>query len=66
MANEVLKVWQQVLANADRLRNESLRELFNQDKSRAQSLTRTLKDGQTEIVADFSKQTLVAQTVRVG
>ena len=53
MANEVLKVWQQVLANADRLRNESLRELFNQDKSRAQSLTRTLKDGQTEIVADF-------------
>ena len=56
MANEVLKVWQQVLANADRLRNESLRELFNQDKSRAQSLTRTLKDGQTEIVADFSKQ----------
>ncbi len=63
MANEVLKVWQQVLANADRLRNESLRELFNQDKSRAQSLTRTLKDGQTEIVADFSKQLIDQQAL---
>jgi len=63
MANEVLKVWQQVLANADRLRNESLRELFNQDKSRAQSLTRTLKDGQTEIVADFSKQLIDQQSL---
>ena len=63
MANEVLKVWQQVLANADRLRNESLRELFKQDKSRAQSLTRTLKDGQTEIVADFSKQLIDQQAL---
>jgi len=63
MANEVLKVWQQVLANADRLRNESLRELFNQDKFRAQSLTRTLKDGQTEIVADFSKQLIDQQAL---
>jgi glucose-6-phosphate isomerase len=63
MANEVLKVWQQVLANADRLRNESLRELFNQDKSRAQSLTLTLKDGQTEIVADFSKQLIDQQAL---
>ena len=63
MANEVLKVWQQVLANADRLRNESLRELFNQDKSRAQSLTRTLKDSQTEIVADFSKQLIDQQAL---
>ena len=63
MANEVLKFWQQVLANADRLRNESLRELFNQDKSRAQSLTRTLKDGQTEIVADFSKQLIDQQAL---
>jgi glucose-6-phosphate isomerase len=63
MANEVLKVWQQVLANADRLRNESLRELFNQDKSRAQSLTRTLIDGQTEIVADFSKQLIDQQAL---
>lgn len=63
MANEVLKLWQQVLANADRLRNESLRELFNQDKSRAQSLTRTLKDGQTEIVADFSKQLIDQQAL---
>ena len=63
MANEVLKVWQQVLANADRLRNKSLRELFNQDKSRAQSLTRTLKDGQTEIVADFSKQLIDQQAL---
>jgi len=63
MANEVLKVWQQVLANADRLRNESLRELFNQDKSRAQSLTRTLKDGQTEIFADFSKQLIDQQAL---
>ena len=63
MANEVLKVWQQVLANADRLRNESLRELFNQDKSRAQSLTLTLKDSQTEIVADFSKQLIDQQAL---
>ena len=63
MANEVLKVWQQVLANADRLRNESLRELFKQDKSRAQSLTRTLKDSQTEIVADFSKQLIDQQAL---
>ena len=63
MANEVLEVWQQVLANADRLRNESLRELFNQDKSRAQSLTRTLKDGDTEIVADFSKQLIDQQAL---
>ena len=63
MANEVLEVWQQVLANADRLRNESLRELFNQDKSRAQSLTRTLKDGDTEIVADFSKQLIDEQAL---
>ena len=63
MANEVLKVWQQVLTNADRLRNESLRELFNQDKSRAQSLTRTLKDSQTEIVADFSKQLIDQQAL---
>ena len=61
MANESFEVWQQVLANAERLKTSSLSQLFNGDKSRGQMLTKTLSDGQSEIIVDFSKQ-LIDQT----
>ena len=61
MANESFEVWQQVLANAERLKTSSLSQLFNGDKSRGQMLSKTLSDGQSEIIVDFSKQ-LIDQT----
>ena len=56
MAKESFEVWRQILADTERLKTSSLSQLFNGDKSRGQMLTKTLSDGQSEIIVDFSKQ----------
>ncbi len=61
MADETFEIWQQVLANVERLKTSSLSQLFNGDESRGQMLTKTLSDGRSEIIVDFSKQ-LIDQT----
>ena len=64
MADEVFRLWQQVLADSDRLRNVTLRDLFERDDVRAQNMTKTLSDGETEIIVDFSKQFIDGQVLK--
>ena len=56
MVSESSESWKSVVANVERLKSSSLRDLFNQDKNRASRFTKTLGDGESEIVVDFSKQ----------
>ena len=63
MAEDVSKLWQQVVADSERNKNTSLRDLFDRNDARAQLMTQTLSDGESEIVVDFSKQIIDAQAL---
>ena len=63
MAEESLKVWQRVLAHANRLSDTSLRILFSQDLTRSVKFSRTLWDSKDEIYVDFSKQLIDDQVL---
>ncbi len=56
MADDVSRLWLHVLADSERTGNASLSDLFEQDKARVVNMTKTLSDGDSEIVVDFSKQ----------
>ena len=63
MAEDVSKLWQQVVADSERNKNTSLRDLFDRNDARAQLMTQTLSDGESEIIVDFSKQIIDAQAL---
>ena len=56
MADDVSRLWLHVLADSERTGNALLSDLFEQDKARVVNMTKTLSDGDSEIVVDFSKQ----------
>lgn len=64
MAEDVSKLWQQVVADSERNRSASLRDLFDRDDLRAQNMTQALSDGESEIIVDFSKQIIDAQALK--
>ncbi|MDA2963819.1 MAG: glucose-6-phosphate isomerase [Actinomycetota bacterium] len=64
MADDLSKLWQQVLADSERIKGTSLKDLFDGDDARAKGMTKTLSDGESEIVVDFSKQLVDAQALK--
>ena len=64
MANDLSKLWQQVLTDSERIKDTSLRALFDHDEFRVKAMTKTLIDGESEIVVDFSKQLIDAQALK--
>ena len=64
MADDLSKLWQQVLADSERIKGTSLKDLFDGDDARAKVMTKTLSDGESEIVVDFSKQLVDAQALK--
>ena len=64
MVDDLSKLWQQVLADSERLKNASLKDLFDGDDARAKVMTKTLSDGESEIVVDFSKQLIDPQALK--
>ena len=64
MANDLSKLWQQVLTDSERIKDTSLRALFAHDEFRVKAMTKTLSDGESEIVVDFSKQLIDAQALK--
>jgi hypothetical protein len=64
MADDLSKLWQQVLADSERIKGTSLKELFDNDDARAKAMTKTLSDGESEIVVDFSKQLIDSQALK--
>lgn len=63
MAEDVSKLWQQVVADSERNKNTTLRDLFDRSDTRAQRMTQTLSDGESEIIVDFSKQIIDEQAL---
>ena len=53
MADDLSKLWQQVLADSERIKGPSLKELFDNDDARAKAMIKTLSDGEPEISVDF-------------
>ena len=64
MADDLSKLWQQVLADSERIKATSLKELFDNDNARSKVMTKTLSDGESEIVVDFSKQLIDSKALK--
>ncbi|MFM8522261.1 MAG: hypothetical protein ACKOBK_09185 [Acidimicrobiaceae bacterium] len=64
MADDLSKLWQQVLADSERVGGTSLKDLFDNDNARAKAMTKTLSDGESEIVVDFSKQLIDSRALK--
>jgi len=64
MADDLSKLWQQVFADSERIKGISLADLFENDDTRAKAMTKTLSDGESEIVVDFSKQLIDPQALK--
>ena len=64
MADDLSKLWQQVLAESERISGTSLKGLFDTDAARAKAMTKALSDGESEIVVDFSKQLIDSQALK--
>ena len=47
MADDLSKLWQQVLADSERIKGTSLKDLFDGDDARAKVMTKTLSDGES-------------------
>lgn len=64
MADDLFKLWQQVLNDSERIKDTSLKAQFGNDNARAMVMTKTLSDGESEIVIDFSKQLIDQQALK--